>query len=442
MVCAAFLSDICLSQMASILLVITLAIVIHCVNGNLKQGIVQIREKFNDEENILGRSERGTFASGSAENSLCLSCCVYGNCSCNPLDALANYTNNLLINITADVKLPSIIKVSYLENVSIIGHNNPTVKCRGIHFNFCHNCNVQSIVWEGCGTKNFDTNVEPILKLSYSSNITIHNCTFQHSVGQAVVLSEVSGDVNINHCQFVYNSHYRGHGAAVHYSSNNVTNHPQCLLTIANCSFSYNKGAKSLVWIANNRISQHNNINFHYSNFCHNHDVTPVYVSNEKLSFRGELLFLNNTAKQSAGIYIRNHSSICFGQDSNVTFIQNHSPRGGAVFLKNYSIVLFDKNSKVKFNYNKATSGTIYCKANSQVIFTGNCEVTFNSNLATQYGAAIYSLVNSHVVFSGKSKVKFNSNAVHSVTGLTNGGIIYSERYGSILFKGNSFYSV
>ena len=57
-------------------------------------------------------------------------CCVYGKCSCGSLDhALANLTSNVLINITTDVTLSSLVTVSDLENVSIIGHNNPTVNC-------------------------------------------------------------------------------------------------------------------------------------------------------------------------------------------------------------------------------------------------------------------------------------------------------------------------
>ena len=417
-------------KMASLMLVITLAIVIQCINGNLNQRIVLVSKKFNDEEDRFGRSEHGTFANANGESS-------------NSLDALANYTNDVLINITGDVKLSSLIAVSYLENVSIIGYNNPTVNCinaGGLHFAHCHNCNIQGIIWEGCGgTKSTDTNVEPVLKFSYSSNISIHNCIFQHSIGQAVVLSEVSGDININHCQFVYNSHYRGHGAAVHYSSNNVTNHPQPLLTVSHCSFSYHKGAESLVYIED-RLSRYNNIIIQYSKFCHNQGVTPVYVIIEKLCFKGELLFLNNTAKQSAGIYIRDHSSVSFGQDSNVTFIQNNAHKGGAIFLRNHSIVLFDENSKAKFNYNEASTGTVYSEANSNVVFTGNCEVSFTGNSAKQYGAAVYSFNNSHVTFSGKSKVKFNSNTVRSMS--QNGGIIYIESYGNIMFKGNSFYSV
>ena len=65
-----------------------------------------------------------------------------------------NLTSNVLLNITTDVALISVIHASDLVNVSIIGHNNPTVNCRGvggIHFTFCHNCIIQGITWDKCG---------------------------------------------------------------------------------------------------------------------------------------------------------------------------------------------------------------------------------------------------------------------------------------------------
>ena len=360
--------------MTSIILVIILAIVIQCVDGN--QRIMQVSELLSDDEDLYG----------SGEDNSSLSCCVYGNCSCTSLDhALAHLTNNVMINITTDVMLSSLIEVTGLQNVSIVGYNNPTVNCNnfgGLQFTFCHNCIIQGITWDGCGTKNNDTNAKPVLRLSYSSNITIQNCSFQHSIGQAVVLSEVSGDVNINHCQFVYNSHYRGHGAAVHYSSNDVTNHHQSLLTIRNCNFSYNKDAKSLVYVKN-RIFQHsklNNIVFHCSKFCHNQGVTSIFIKNQRISLSGDHLFQNNTAKYGAGIYITDHSTISFGENSDVSFIQNSAKyKGGAILLNNHSVVLFDENSKTNFSYNKVI----------KVIAAG-------------YGAAIYSFNNSHVIFTGK----------------------------------------
>ena len=416
----------------SLRLVIVLAIVIQFVEGN--QRIVQANEPFNNREELFG----------GCEDNISLSC-MYGNCPCNSFDhALSNLASNVLINITTDVTLSSLIdhEVSDLQNVSIIGHNNPTVTCRnigGLQFTLGHNFIIQGITWDGCGAKNNDTNAKPILKFRYSSDITIHNCSFQHSIGQAVVLEEVSGDININHCQFVYNSHYRGYGAAVHYSSNNVIHNSHSLLRISNCTFSYNKDAKSLVYIKN-RISHQNKLNkivFQCSKLCHNQGVTPIFVINQKVSLSGELLFQNNTAKYGAGIYITDHSTISFGENSNISFIQNSAEyMGGAVFLKNHSTLLFDKNSKIEFNYNKATNGTIYSEAYSNVAFVGTCQVTFSSNSATQYGAAIYSIDNSHVTYTGNSKVTFNNNGVYDISYNKFGGILYSEYYGNILFKG------
>ena len=410
--------------MASIKLVIIFAIVIQYVVGY--QRIVQVSELFSDDEDF--------FTSGDDDD---FTCCVYGNCSCDSLDyALAHLTSNVLINITTDVTLSSYAKTLDIKNVSIIGHNNPTVNCRiagGMHFTFCHNCIIKGIIWDGCGTQ-----AEPGLKLSYSSNIIIQNCSFQHSIGQAVLLSEVTGDVNINHCQFVYNSHYRGHGAAVgvHYSSGNEANHLQLLFTISNCNFTNNKGVKSLVYIEN-RISEHaDNVILYYSKFCHNQG-TSIYVINQKLYLSGKLLFQNNTAKSGTGIYITDHSSVIFGRNSNVEFIQNSADhKGGAAFVSNHSTVLLDKNSRIIFNYNKAINGTIYSTVSSNVTFTGTCIVEFNNNTATEYGAAIYSSNSSHVIFTSNSKVTFNHNLVNAKS--YDGAIIYSENYGHISLEDNS----
>ena len=155
-----------MSVIERVLTVIILSIlIIQCVDGN--QRIVLV-------------SDNDLFVSGEDNSSL--SCCVHGTCSCNSLDhALAHLTNNVLINITTDVTLSSLLKVSDLQNISVIGHNNPTVNCSnvgGLQFTLCHNCIIQGITWDGCGTKSNDTNAKPVLKFSYSSNITIHSCIF------------------------------------------------------------------------------------------------------------------------------------------------------------------------------------------------------------------------------------------------------------------------
>ena len=131
---------------------IILAVIIIFANGN--QTIVYVSE-------IFGEVKINTF------------CCVNQNCFCRTLDyALAHLTSNVLINITTDAALSSLIKPSNLENVSIVGHNNPTVNCGnvgGIHFTFCHNCIIQGITWHGCGSEDVDTNTLPVLQFRLSS---------------------------------------------------------------------------------------------------------------------------------------------------------------------------------------------------------------------------------------------------------------------------------
>ena len=216
-----------------VLILIALAIILAItVEGN--QRIVQVSEIISD--NILPNNE--------GDNNF--TCCTFRNCSCNSFDfAVAHLTSSVMINIITNVALSSLIKVSDLENVSIIGYNNPTVYCRnigGIHFTFCHNCIFKGIAWDRCGSNyvNHNDNTEaglgPGLKLSYSSNIMIQNCLFHHSVGQIVVL----------------------------FISKNVT--------INNCKFFSNQGA------------------------C-------VYAVNQKVYFNGKILFQNNTAKHGSGIY-------------------------------------------------------------------------------------------------------------------------------------------
>ena len=105
-----------------------MAVVFRYVASN--QRIVHISELISDDKDF--------FTSGEDNNSH--TCCVYGNCTCNSLDhALANLTSNVLINITSDVMLSLLTEVSDLQNVSIIGHNHPTLNCKrvgGIHFTF------------------------------------------------------------------------------------------------------------------------------------------------------------------------------------------------------------------------------------------------------------------------------------------------------------------
>ena len=409
------------------LIILTVLELVQYSDGN--QRIVDVSDLISDNEDFI--------ASGEDDNNQI--CCVYGNCSCSSLNqALANLTSNVLINITTNVTLSSLVIIPDIVNVTVIGHNNPTVNCKDfgrVHFTSCDNCAIQGITWDGCGT---DDHTEPGLKLSNSSNINIKNSLFRYSKGQALLLSEITGDVNIDHCDFVYNSHYKGHGVAIHYSSSNVTN--GSVFTISDCNFAYNS-ANSLVYTENNISKHKNNISFCSAKFCHNQGVS-VYAANENIILNGKIVFHNNTAEEGTGIYISDHSTVTFGETSDVTFTQNSAAKfsGGTIFLRDYSNVIFDKFSMVIFNNNKAfRGGTIYSKISSNITFKANCKVTFSDNSAkvpkvpiSGYGGAIYSTRNSCIIFEGSSSLVFSNNIAKS------GGAVFSDDHSHILFKGNS----
>ena len=82
----------------------------------------------------------------------CISDDAYRNHSDCPFHhVLASVTSNGLINVMTDVMLLSVISLVDLENITIIGHDNPTVNCNntgGIHFDHCRNCTITGITWE------------------------------------------------------------------------------------------------------------------------------------------------------------------------------------------------------------------------------------------------------------------------------------------------------
>ena len=207
---------------------------IHVAEGN-KKVITVVYNKCNDNLSING--------SETLRNDV--------NCSFD--EALANLTDNTEINITTDVLLSRIISVTNYTNISIIGHHNPIVKCNkhgGLNFVSCHNCTIEGITLEGCGAGSVsgNNNYLPAIQLINSFNVTFKHCSFQHSIGQALVLSGISGEVTINHCNFLYNNQYKGHGTAIHYSSNAPYVLP-LKLTIENCILSYNGGSESVVYL-------------------------------------------------------------------------------------------------------------------------------------------------------------------------------------------------
>ena len=363
-----------------------------------------------------GISPPGNSATGSGSGShvfedLLTLCCNYGNCFCPSLyTALANLSNNVVINITTDVTLFSIIPLVDLANITITGHSNPTVNCNnsgGLHFISCHNCIIEGISWDSCGDKYITENgyvSHPVIQLINSSNITINNCSFQHSMGQAIVLSQIIGVVNISHCNFLSNNLYAGHGSAIHYSSNDVSASSLTIM-IGSSNFSHNEGAKSVVYFDRTSKSAKSceylylqNLNF----YC-NKEV-PIYLSNQNLYISGNIELNGNMAENGGGIYISDHSNVTFCNSATVKFTHNRANRnGGVIFLNNHSSIVF----KVHHILQQCYDDKLYNTVEDHQYLIRSLVIAFCNNTATNFGGNIY-VHNSRITFGGTVDVKFD----------------------------------
>ena len=386
-----------------------------------------------------------------------------------------------------------VIPIVNWANITITGHDNPTVNCKstgGLQFISCYNCTIEGVTWEGCGAarniSDNDDNIYPVLQFTNSSNITIQSCSFQQSIGQAVVLSGMSGDVNINYCNFLYNKQYEGHGTAIHYSSNDMLI-SSLKLMIAGCNFSHNKRAKSIIYFGHWSAKVCEYLKLQDSKFYRNKGV-PIYLSNHDLHINGNIEFFNNIAKNGGGIYISDHSNVIIHKSAVINFTYNKATNnGGAIFLTNHSSILFDDHSTsyqcydnelydilddqnlpslVTFFNNEAyglgqdvyadnsnivvrndysvifngynwyyNSSAIYIEHLSTVKFEGNCRTVFRNYVINDDGryGMMYISDYSAVTFKENSRVTFNDNIV---TALGDGGAMYIIR-STVTFKGN-----
>ena len=382
-------------------------------------------------------SGQSTFSNGNisstndmSSNSSCEPYMNYYDCSFHY--ELSNLRSNDLINLRTDVMLLSIIPLVGIENISIMGHDNPTVNCDnagGLHFDNCHNCTIIGITWEKCG-KNDSI---PAIEIHNSSNIIIQNCSFQHSVTRAIGISEMLGNVTINGCKFLFNNDYKGHGTAIHYLSK-LNHHSKFQFTISNCNFTHNRASidKSVVYISPSNNKSMEQVYFTNSIFLSNQG-TPIYISHQNVFATGILLFEGNEANSGGGIFITNQSSVVF-QKSDIKFVNNKALYdGGALYIEN-SDIIFNK-SIVTANSNQAMryGGALYIGDNSDVAFEANCTVTINNSQSMRHGGAIFIATNSNVKFAGNTTVTFNKNLA---TGY--GGALLTYDNSNVTFEGNS----
>ena len=398
--------------------------------------IVSLFIFIQDVGGIEESSGDGSVGSGNGQSILTIDCGSFTNFSDCALDhQLGNLTSKCLINITADMMLLSIVSLVGLENVSIIGHDNPTVNCDnvgGIYFDNCHNCTIIGITWEKCGNK---TDSKPAIELYNSSNIIIQNCSFLLSQTQVIALAEMSGNVSIKNCKFTFNKHFKGNGTVIHYLSK-IKYHFSAfqLIMISDCNFTQNGASNdtSIIYIGPSSNKSMEQIYFTNNSFLSNQG-TSIYISYQNIIISGFMIFEENKVSSGGGMSIANHSSIIF-QKLKIKFINNTAiDHGGAFHIQNSNIV-FNATTTATFDGNKArVGGALYIQQNSNVTFEGNSTVTISNNHADYDGGALYIRDNSDVTFEGNSTVTISNNQAND-----DGGALYIRDNSDVTFEGNS----
>ncbi|XP_065895657.1 uncharacterized protein [Dysidea avara] len=409
---------------------ITAVVLIVCLWCKTEGGSAATNDSLND---VPGNNDDEDYASGSGGGNerahYKIPCCISGNFTFHPIDDILKNisSDNTIVNITTDVVLSSNVTLEGLENIMIIGHRNPVVKCNDVgtvKFISFKNLTIEGIQWEGCGSKDY-----PAIEYYNSSNVSFERCSFHDSKGKSVLLSQVSGNVYINNCNFTHKIEYSGHGAAIHYSPN-TNSYGQYKLMVQNSQFIFNRATQSVVYIdgSGSRITGHVCLQ---DNVFVNNTGAPIYISHTNLHIRGSLLIKGNTAKSGGGIY-SNNSTIIFYDKSDVHFIGNSvTETGGAVYQIN-TRAIFEGISIVTFEDNSARSGGAIYGDNSNITFDGNSSVVFSNNEVNNDGGAVFSASSSHIIFDGNSSVSCNNNKAKF------GGAVSSTSSSHIIFDGNS----
>ena len=422
-----------LSRAAATFLLILL---VQVVSGTTRVFTITCDDRLIDGEDFNG-----------GLNKLSHNYCINGNCSYSFDNLATDLSNDSVLNITCDIELPSVITIVGLANITITGHNNPIIGCNGsggLHCLSCHGVKIEGITWDRCGSENKGDFANPVIKMDKSSTITIQHCKFQHSIGQTILLIEISGDFIIDHCMFANNTQYSGHGTVIYYLSENSSSSTTKLF-LSNSNFKGNKGVKSIIYLnslkenqyfslENSTFIDNKNMIFHLLNQTFNIKDTWL-IENDKNSrlFYAERsnIYLNGNTR--VHIYNSNVPSF-FLYFSNITFM-GHSrilfnSTGDAIALYNYSNLTFADNCESTFN-NIYSNNVIYSQNHSSVSFKGNSSALFSNNNSTN-GGAIMSTNHSRIAFQDYSTISFTNNIAD------NGGAISSKHYSRIVFEESS----
>ena len=342
-------------------------------------------------------------------------CCVNGECTCSSLStALLNIDNNTIINITSEsvaLNNTTTMGSGKLTNITITG-SNVTIMCNNSGSVYCESCDdvmIEGITWDRCGDPN-GTNIAGVT-FNGTSNISLVNCTFQHSLSRAVYLLEVSNNILIQGCNFLSNipmqilNNIEGI-LAITRESPQFSNDSSITMTIFDSYFYYNGYLKNIT--AGYTASP-------FLIHIRDNSVTDCIVIFQKIKFKSNrnVATINIHVSELVNIQLKElsvfNNSFVFGIPG------IFGPFGGIFFVSlssNYSNVALSVTSS---NFNTNEGSNIWC-----TVTGNNVSVTINNSNFVDNKPAVKLSVAAVSIFSTAAstlvikfyRVQFNNNII------------------------------
>ncbi|XP_065896009.1 uncharacterized protein [Dysidea avara] len=370
-------------------------------------------------------------ASGEFQNV----CCINGDCDCYSLDhALSKLTSNTLINITTDVVLSSFVEIQRIQNITIIGHNFPTVRCRGeadsLSVLFSKNNASEedggAIYSQNCHIK-FDSNNE----VQFDDNLAKRSGGAIHSKNDGCknILRFEGGSIT----SIIFDSnHATNKGGAILIQGTYCMFKGSVMVTFKNCS-SQLGGAIHCCSTAFVLCEGRSKVNFTNNNaFLLGGALYASWLSGITMTGSSTLVFHSNIAGTNGGaIWSGNYSAVMFIENSTVNFVANIAKSNGGSLFTDISYSIFMNTTEVSFNFSiSQDGGALYSINTSAVIFTDDSTTTFSNNKASKNGGALYAYDNCTVALKNNSRVSFVSNIT-----ATDGGAAYFDAKANVILN-------
>lgn len=337
-------------------------------------------------------------------------CCSEEGCLCASLSTALQYIDsNTVINITSlYVTLEENVELGSgkLTNITITG-SNVTIMCNYSGSVYCESCDhviIDGITWDRCGHPK-GTNIAG-LTFNGTGNISLVNCTFQHSQLPAVSLLEVSDNILIQSCNFSSNIplaiDYSSVLNITRISSHRYSNNSNITITI-NESYFYNNTRSAVpplqIYIDDSSV-ENCNIIFKKSTFLSNQILFNLHV---------EILKLINIQLTEISVLDNNYFGL-----------------GASIYLSSVSddVIL----SIISSNFHRNNGTNVYCEISGNIVtvminnsnFTNSRPAGFSQRVSTLYVHAAANNI-SEILFY---MVQFNNNVLTFPNVVTNDNAI------------------